>query len=179
MGDYVAPLDDMRFVLRELAGVEDVARLPGYEEATGDMVEAILDEAAKFAGGVLAPLNWSGDRAGVRWDGANGGAVTMAAGFKEAYAQFAEAGWNGLSCDQDFGGQGRRVVVAAHAKAVRARAVQREQVAGLDLGQRARLDETALGLREDVAGLAQPPPDHYVLRLAGRRSLRADGDGMV
>ncbi len=113
MGNYVAPLNDMRFVMRELAGIEEVARLPGYEEADSDVIEAVLDEAAKFASGVLSPINWSGDRAGIRWDDSNGGSVTMPAGFKEAYAQFVEAGWNGLSCDAAFGGQGLPKLLAA------------------------------------------------------------------
>jgi alkylation response protein AidB-like acyl-CoA dehydrogenase len=113
MGEYVAPLNDMRFVMRELAGIEALARLPGYEEATGDLVDAVLEEAARFAGGVLGPLNWSGDRAGVRRLEADGGSVVMAPGFKEAYAQFIEAGWNGLVCDPQYGGQGLPRLVAA------------------------------------------------------------------
>jgi len=110
MSNYSAPLKDMQFVLRELAGIERVAQLPGYEEATPDVVEAILEEAAKFAGGVLAPLNFSGDQEGAKWRDKS---VTMPAGFKQAYAQFIEAGWNGLSCEPEFGGQGLPKLVAA------------------------------------------------------------------
>jgi len=110
MSNYSAPLKDMQFVLRELAGIERVAQLPGYEEAAPDVVEAILEEAAKFAGGVLAPLNFSGDQEGARWRDKS---VTMPAGFKQAYAQFIEAGWNGLSCEPEFGGQGLPKLVAA------------------------------------------------------------------
>ncbi|KAB2919743.1 MAG: acyl-CoA dehydrogenase, partial [Dechloromonas sp.] len=61
MSDYRAPIQDMRFVMDELAGLPDIAQLPGYEEATPDMADAILDEAAKFTGEVLAPLNRIGD----------------------------------------------------------------------------------------------------------------------
>jgi 3-(methylthio)propanoyl-CoA dehydrogenase len=107
---YVAPVKDMLFVLNELAGLEQVAQLPGFEEATPDLVEAILDEAGKFAGGVLAPLNFSGDREGARWHDRE---VTMPAGFKEAYAQFAESGWTALDCNPEHGGQGLPRVVSA------------------------------------------------------------------
>jgi len=107
---YVAPVKDMSFVLKELAGLEQVAQLPGFEEATPDLVEAILEEAGKFAGGVLAPLNFSGDREGAKWHDRE---VTMPAGFKEAYAQFAESGWTALDCHPEFGGQGLPRVVSA------------------------------------------------------------------
>ncbi|MGB7990977.1 MAG: acyl-CoA dehydrogenase family protein, partial [Candidatus Methylophosphatis roskildensis] len=111
MSPYAAPLSDMQFVLRELAGLEDVARLPGCEDAAPDTVEVILDEAARFAGEVLAPLNRSGDQEGVRF---HDGVVTMASGFASAYRQFVANGWNGIGCEPDFGGQGMpRLVVAA------------------------------------------------------------------
>jgi alkylation response protein AidB-like acyl-CoA dehydrogenase len=107
---YVAPVKDMMFVLKELAGLEQVARLPGFEEAAPDVVEAILDEAGKFAGGVLAPLNVVGDREGAKWHDKQ---VTMPAGFKEAYTQFAESGWTALDCHPEFGGQGLPRLVSA------------------------------------------------------------------
>jgi 3-(methylthio)propanoyl-CoA dehydrogenase len=107
---YVAPAKDMMFVLKELAGLDKVAQLPGFEEATPDLVEAIIDEAGKFAGGVLAPLNFSGDRQGAKWHDRE---VTMPAGFKEAYAQFAESGWTALDCHPEHGGQGLPRVVSA------------------------------------------------------------------
>jgi len=110
MSSYVAPLKDMKFVLAELAGLPQVSGLPGFEEATADVVEAILEESGKFAGGVLAPINYSGDQEGARWADKR---VTMPAGFKEAYAQFVEAGWNGLACEPEFGGQGLPKLVAA------------------------------------------------------------------
>jgi alkylation response protein AidB-like acyl-CoA dehydrogenase len=107
---YVAPVKDMMFVLKELAGLDQVAQFPGYEEATPDLVEAILDEAGKFAGGVLAPLNFSGDQQGAKWHDRE---VTMPAGFKEAYSQFAESGWTALDCRPEYGGQGLPRVVSA------------------------------------------------------------------
>jgi alkylation response protein AidB-like acyl-CoA dehydrogenase len=108
--NYVAPLQDMQFVLKELAGLDQVAQLPGCEEATADVVAAILEEAGKFAGGVLAPLNSIGDRAGCKLADK---AVTMPAGFGAAYRQFVENGWNGLDCNPEFGGQGLPRLVSA------------------------------------------------------------------
>ena len=103
MSTYTAPIRDMQFVMRELAGLDDVARLPGCEEISEDLVDAILDEAGKFANGVLAPLNRTGDQQGARWEG---GEVYTAEGWKGAYKQFAEAGWTALACDPEYGGQG-------------------------------------------------------------------------
>jgi len=109
MSDYHAPLADMRFVLHELAGLERVAALPGYEEATPDVADAILEEAAKFANEVMSPLNAIGDREGsVRGDD---GSVRTPPGFKDAYHQFCENGWNGLTKDPEFGGQGLPVLL--------------------------------------------------------------------
>ena len=103
MPTYTPPLRDMQFVMRELAGLDEVARLPGCEEISEDLVDAILDEAGKFANGVLAPLNRTGDQQGARWEG---GEVYTAEGWKGAYKQFAEAGWTALACDPEYGGQG-------------------------------------------------------------------------
>ena len=114
MSTYAAPLKDMQFVLAELAGVARVATLPGFEDATPDVVEAILEGAAKFSAGVLAPLNHSGDQEGAKWvDLGSDKAVTTPAGFKEAYRQFAQAGWIGLSCEPEFGGQGLPTLLSA------------------------------------------------------------------
>ena len=110
MSSYAAPLKDMHFVLTELAGLDKVAALPGYEEATEDVVAAILDESAKFTGGVLDPLNYSGDQEGAKWADKS---VTMPKGFKEAYRQFVDNGWNALSGNPEHGGQGLPKVVSA------------------------------------------------------------------
>jgi alkylation response protein AidB-like acyl-CoA dehydrogenase len=103
MSEYTAPLQDIRFAMQQLAGLDQVAALPGCEEATPDVVDAILEEAAKFAGAVLSPLNRIGDTHGAQWKET---VVTTAPGFKEAYRQFVDNGWNGLGCDPEFGGQG-------------------------------------------------------------------------
>jgi len=104
MSAYHAPLKDMLFVMNELAGMEQVSKLPGYEDATADTVAAILEEAAKFATEVLDPLNAVGDREGSKL--IEGGIVKTPTGFKEAYKQFADNGWNGLTKHPDHGGQG-------------------------------------------------------------------------
>jgi alkylation response protein AidB-like acyl-CoA dehydrogenase len=112
MSRYTAPIADMLFALRELAGYESVAALPGFEDASLDVVEAVLDEAATFAADVLDPLNTVGDRVGAVW---SDGRVTMPAGFKEAYTQFGKAGWVGLPMPPEFGGQGLPQSVATAA----------------------------------------------------------------
>ena len=109
MSDYVAPLKDMQFVLRELAGLDEVAALPGYEEATPDLVDAVLEEAGKFANGVLSPINFTGDQVGAKF---NAGNVTTAPGWNDAYKQFCESGWSALAGEPDFGGQGLPHIVS-------------------------------------------------------------------
>ena len=105
MSKYSAPLADMRFVLFDLLKVDaQYARLPGGEAATRDTVDAILDEAAKFAEQVLTPLNASGDEEGCRFDKATA-AVTTPKGFKEAYAKYVEGGWPSLTAPEKYGGQ--------------------------------------------------------------------------
>ena len=109
MTDYNAPTRDMQFVMQELLDLNAISELPGFEEATPELVDAVLEEAAKFAGGVLAPLNKPGDAAGVRWDD---GRITTPDGFPDAYQQYVEAGWNGLPCPEEYGGQGLPEFVA-------------------------------------------------------------------
>jgi acyl-CoA dehydrogenase len=103
MSSYNAPIKDMRFVMDEIAGFRELSQFPGFEEATPDMADAILDEAAKFTGEVLAPLNRIGDTEGCQL-GAKG--VTTPTGWKEAYTAFREAGWNGITSPAEYGGQG-------------------------------------------------------------------------
>ena len=100
---YTAPLADMRFALREVAGLSGVAALPGYEHATDDTIDAVLEEAAKLAGNGLAPLNRDGDKVGAKLEN---GVVRTAPGFAAIYKEFVEGGWNSLPFDPEFGGQG-------------------------------------------------------------------------
>ena len=106
---YAAPLKDMRFVLRNLVGLDRVAALPGCEHVGQELADAILEEAGKFAADVLAPLNRIGDQQGARY---SNGAVTTPDGFKDAYGQFVAGGWNALACDPDYGGQGLPAAIA-------------------------------------------------------------------
>lgn len=110
MSEYIAPLKDMQFVLRELADLDAVAALPGNEEVNAELADAILEEAGKFANGVLSPINVPGDREGAQW---KDGEVTTAPGWKQAYSQFVDGGWNALSCPTDFGGQGLPHIISA------------------------------------------------------------------
>jgi alkylation response protein AidB-like acyl-CoA dehydrogenase len=100
---YQAPVKDMLFVLNHLAGLPQVAALPGFEEATPDTTQAVLEESARYAGDVLAPLNHAADREPSSW---RDGAVTTSPGFKQAFDMYAEAGWQGMTHPVEYGGQG-------------------------------------------------------------------------
>ena len=106
MGQYVAPIRDMQFVLHEFLNVtEEFKNLPAYQEIDADIINQVLEEGAKFTQEVLFPLNHSGDREGCHYDAATK-TVTTPKGFKEAYKQYVEGGWAALGCDPEYGGQG-------------------------------------------------------------------------
>jgi 3-(methylthio)propanoyl-CoA dehydrogenase len=107
---YVAPTQDMLFVLNELAELKKVQSLPGYEDATDETVAAVLEENARFMSEVVAPLNRVGDLQPARWDN---GRVITSPGFKKAFRAFVEAGWQGVQQPTEFGGQGLPKLVAA------------------------------------------------------------------
>lgn len=107
---YTAPLTDMHFVLDHLCSIGETAGLPGLEEATPDLVEAVLGEAGRLAAEVLAPLNAQGDLQGSRLVD---GIVRTPDGWKEAYGRFVEGGWNGAAFDPEYGGMGLPWVVNA------------------------------------------------------------------
>ncbi|AVO48193.1 acyl-CoA dehydrogenase [Melaminivora suipulveris] len=107
---YTAPVKDMLFAIEHLANLEQVAQLPGLEDAGLDTATAVLEESARFNEGVLAPLNVEGDRNPSSW---KDGQVATTPGFKQAYAQFAEGGWQGLQHPADFGGQGLPKTIGA------------------------------------------------------------------
>ncbi|WP_296507777.1 acyl-CoA dehydrogenase [Rhodoferax sp.] len=107
---YVAPVKDMLFNIQHLANIEQIAQLPGFEDAGLDTAQAVLEESAKFTEGVLSPLNWEGDKNPSSW---KDGVVTSTPGFKEAFKQFTDGGWQGLQHPTDFGGQGLPKTIGA------------------------------------------------------------------
>jgi len=108
---YVAPLKDMLFNIEHIARIDQVAQLPGFEDAGLETAQAVLEECAKLNEGVIAPLNWEGDK-NPSWHH-DGNQVTTTPGFKEAYKQYAEGGWQGLQHPVDFGGQGLPKTIGA------------------------------------------------------------------
>ncbi|MDR7004565.1 acyl-CoA dehydrogenase [Paraburkholderia strydomiana] len=106
---YTAPIKDMLFVMKELADLEQIATLPGFEDANLDTAQAVLEESAKLCGEVLAPLNVEGDRNPSSW---KDGVVTATPGFKEAFRQFGEGGWQGVQHPVDYEGQGLPKLIA-------------------------------------------------------------------
>jgi alkylation response protein AidB-like acyl-CoA dehydrogenase len=100
---YIAPVKDMLFNLQHLADIEQIAQIPGYEEANLETAQAVLEECGRFNQEVIAPLNWEGDKNPSAW---KDGVVSTTPGFKEAYAQYRESGWQGLQHPAEFGGQG-------------------------------------------------------------------------
>ena len=109
MSVYTAPLRDMLFTMKEVGGLEAICAQPGHEETTPDLVEAILQEAAHYAAGVLDSLNRTGDVQGARW---HDGEVTPADGFREAWSSFCENGWIGMPASTEWGGQGLPTLVS-------------------------------------------------------------------
>ncbi len=106
---YAAPIEDMRFVLNRLVGLDRIAALPGYEDVSPDLVDAVLEEAGKLASEVLAPINASGDH---EHSVLENGVVRTPKGFKQAYDQYRDGGWNSVPFDPEFGGQGLPWTVA-------------------------------------------------------------------
>ncbi len=104
MPNCTAPVEETKCLLKDVFGLEQLTSLPGYEEATEDLVDAILTEAGRFAQEVIQPTNMTGDEEGCTLH--EDGRVTTPTGFKQAWDQYVEGGWMGLSADPDYGGQG-------------------------------------------------------------------------
>ena len=107
---YRAPVKDMLFNIEHLANIETISQMPGFEDAGIDTAQAVLEESAKFNEGVLSPLNWEGDKNPSSW---KNGVVTATPGFREAFKQFTDGGWQGLQHPADFGGQGLPKTIGA------------------------------------------------------------------
>ena len=107
---YKAPLKDMLFGIKHIANIDAVAQIPGFEDAGFETAQAVLEECAKFNEGVLSPLNWEGDKNPSSF---KDGKVTTTPGFKEAFKQYADGGWQGLQHPTDFGGQGLPKTIGA------------------------------------------------------------------
>ncbi|PZO18151.1 MAG: acyl-CoA dehydrogenase [Burkholderiales bacterium] len=107
---YTAPLKDMLFDIEHIARIDEVAQMPGFEDAGLETAQAVLEECAKLNEGVIAPLNWEGDKNPSFF---KDGKVTTTPGFKEAFKQYAEGGWQGLQHPTDFGGQGLPKTIGA------------------------------------------------------------------
>src|SRR5690606_9537810 len=110
MLDYAAPLRDMRFVIGEIIGYEQIGALEACDEISAELVDAVLEEAGRFAAGVLAPLNRTGDTEGCQLDDEH--VVHTPTGWRDAYSAFCDAGWNALAMNPEFGGQGLPKLVA-------------------------------------------------------------------
>ena len=106
---YQAPIKDMLFVLNELAAIQEIAAIEGFEDYGIETAAAVLEESAKFCSEVLAPLNWEGDRFPSTF---KDGAVTVTPGFKEAYDQFVQGGWQGVLHPVAYGGQGLPKIIS-------------------------------------------------------------------
>ena len=107
---YKAPLKDMLFNIQHIANIEAIAKIPGFEDAGFETAQAVLEECAKFNEGVLSPLNWAGDQNPSSF---KAGVVTTTPGFKEAFKQYVEGGWQGLQHPADYGGQGLPKTIGA------------------------------------------------------------------
>src|SRR4029453_15601182 len=103
MPSYQAPLADIRFVLEDLLDVAQLAGLPGYADATPELLATVVEEAAKLCENILAPLNPKGDAEGCHYEN---GVVRTPAGFRNAYDAYRQGGWPAMVASPDFGGQG-------------------------------------------------------------------------
>jgi alkylation response protein AidB-like acyl-CoA dehydrogenase len=184
--DYIAPLRDMRFVLREIADLPALAALPGLESAEPDLVDAVLDEAAKIAEDVIAPLNRVGDRVGSRLEN---GLVRTPPGFGEAYTAFREGGWNGVPFEADRGGGGlpwavamatQEIVTSANmafalCPLLTQGAVEALSVHGSPEQQAIYLDKLVSGIWTGTMNLTEPNAGSDVGALRSRAAPAGDG----
>jgi alkylation response protein AidB-like acyl-CoA dehydrogenase len=187
---YVAPVKDMLFNIEHLANIEQIAQLPGFEDAGLDTAQAVLEESAKFTEGVLAPLNWEGDKNPSSW---KDGVVTATPGFKEAFKQFTDGGWQGLQHPTDFGGQGLpKTIGAACGEMVNSAnmsfalcpllsdgAIEALLTAGSDELKAAYLENLVSGKWTGTMNLTEPQAGSDLAMVRSRAEPQADGSYKV
>src|SRR4029077_1250428 len=191
MSQYRAPLAEMQFVMTELAGLDEIAGLPGCEDATPETVAAILEEADKFATEVLDPLNRIGDQQGARLEA--DGRVTTPPGFRDAYRKFCELGWHGLSKSADFGRQGMAAPVAAAidemwnaanmafelCPMLTGGAIEAIELNGSDALKEISLPEMVFGAWTGTMNLTEPQAGSDLAAVRSKAVRRADGTYVI
>ena len=190
MIEYRAPLADMRFVLRHLAGMEELAKVSGREDFSSETADAVLEEAGKFAAEILAPLNHSGDREGARCEA---GEVSTPAGFRDAYAKLVAAGWMGVESDPEWGGQGlprslgaavREMWAASNlafslALPLNEGAIHAISIAGTDTQKKRYLPKLVSGDWTGCMSLTEPQAGSDLSAIRTRAEPQADGSYRV
>ena len=183
---YKAPLKDMLFDIKHLANIAQVAQMPGFEDAGFETAQAVLEECARFNEGVLAPLNWEGDKNPSSW---KDGVVTTTPGFKEAFKQYAEGGWQGLQHPADYGGQGLpKTIGAACGEMLNSAnmsfalcpllsdgAIEALLTAGSDALKGVYLEKLVSGQWTGTMNLTEPQAGSDLSMVRSRAELQADG----
>ena len=183
---YVTPLQDFRFALKALAGLDDILKLPGFEEVTPDLVDAILDENARFVEQAIVPLNVPGDRQPPRWED---GRVTTTPGFRQGFADYAASGWQGLQHPAQWGGQGLpRLVAAAPSENIQAASlafslcpmltdgvIEALLTVGSDAQRQAYVPNLIAGKWTGTMNLTEPQAGSDLAQVATRAVPQADG----
>ncbi|MGY8903590.1 MAG: acyl-CoA dehydrogenase [Burkholderiales bacterium] len=183
---YKAPLKDMLFNIEHLARIDQIAQLPGFEDAGLETAQAVLEEAARFNEGVVAPLNWEGDKNPSSF---KAGVVTTTAGFKQAYQQYTQGGWQGLQHPLAFGGQGLpKTIGAACGEMLNSAnmafalcplltdgAIEALLVAGSDELKATYLDKLISGQWSGTMNLTEPQAGSDLSMVRSRAEPQADG----
>src|SRR5246127_4275858 len=186
MSTYEAPLRDMQFVICELAGLDQLTALPGWQDTDEEVVSAILQEASRFASEVLTPLNRVGDQAGVIWKDGN---VIMAPGFREAYQGYIDTGWNRLGFDPEYGGQAIPGLIGAAVQEMwksanlafsacfqlTQGAIEALLLRGTDIQKRKFLPKMVEGLWTGTMNLTEPQAGSDLAAVRTRAVRQADG----
>ena len=183
---YKAPLKDMLFNMAHVADIAQIAQIPSFEDAGFDTAEAVLQECAKFNEGVLSPLNWEGDKHPSSF---HAGEVRTTPGFKEAFQQYAEAGWQGLQHPTEFGGQGLpKTIGAACVEMINAAnmsfalcpllsdgAIEALLTAGSDALKATYLEKLVSGEWTGTMNLTEPQAGSDLAMVRSRAEPQADG----